>query len=726
MKQFTRRRGSQKAGGSASLNGSGDVDQLLKAPQQASCFSFDAYSFPDDEEPAVAAAPQATAATHQAAAAAVPAGDSQRPAPHLTQPQAAAGAAGLTAADSLQSAASGGGAGSGRALAEATRALTTALHGRAPAHWHERRQQQLEQQEVAAEDQPVVEASAPGKAAPTQLTGSQLAQQQQEQQLPRAHLLISSKPARHSSREAEPLLPLGLVAAAGLLAAAEGRPAQTVMEAQERGELVQLQDDARYAMDGLAAACSRDTQRDSAVTLTDMLCSRRGRMALRADGLAQQVLSSLAKLKSAKDAVLGVAATIALLMLTSEDAHPAYLASVAAAVLMEQLLQSNHSFEEASGCGPSGAKLAKLLRARPLCTLLATTGVTSQRGLLLIALEQATSSQQASKVAAVEKLKHNLRQYGGLQRLGKLAAAAAQDAGTQARELHMLLLVLENATFTCQANGSTLVQLQVAVPAAAGKEEQRQQQEGMQMFPAVLVSAAQQLLAHRADLECRQALHVCLSVLMNLSHQNAEGSAVISEAGGLAAAAATIVQLLGPAGQDSHQALCKQVLKHLELLSVALGVLINLVSGEPGNSRRLAGLDPAAAAASAVEHADSDHMDTGPHDDSQQQQQQEGISCEGLVPLLCTVMTAVGGLLQQQEEQEATQQQQQQGAAAGGGSITLAPAAGGCNLLGSPRASESASGSASGPMDGSSAAGEASIIEVYCGMLLGFLGCLQH
>jgi hypothetical protein len=53
------------------------------------------------------------------------------------------------------------------------------------------------------------------------------------------------------------------------------------LQAQERGELVQLQDDARYAMDGLAAGCSLDTQRDSAVTLTDMLCSRRGRMALR-------------------------------------------------------------------------------------------------------------------------------------------------------------------------------------------------------------------------------------------------------------------------------------------------------------------------------------------------------------------------------------------------------------------------------------------------------------
>jgi hypothetical protein len=165
-----------------------------------------------------------------------------------------------------------------------------------------------------------------------------------------------------------------------------------------------------------------------------------------------------------------------------------------------------------------------------------------------------------------------------------------------------------------------------------------------------------------------------------------------------------------------------QVLKHLELLSVALGVLINLVSGEPGNSRRLAGLDPAAAAAGP---ADGDSMDTDLQEDSQQQLQQ-GLSCEGLVPLLCTVMTAVGSLLQQQEEQDAAaqQQQQQERAAAGfDSSSTPAPAAaGGFNLLGSPRGSESASGSAGGiPTDGNSAAGEASIIEVYCGMLLGFL-----
>lgn len=53
------------------------------------------------------------------------------------------------------------------------------------------------------------------------------------------------------------------------------------LQAQERGELVQMQDDARYAMDGLVLSCSLETQRDSAVALTEVLCSRKGRLALR-------------------------------------------------------------------------------------------------------------------------------------------------------------------------------------------------------------------------------------------------------------------------------------------------------------------------------------------------------------------------------------------------------------------------------------------------------------
>lgn len=57
--------------------------------------------------------------------------------------------------------------------------------------------------------------------------------------------------------------------------------ATTHAQAQERGELVQMQDDAAYAMDGLGPTCSIDTQRDSAVTLAEMLGTRKGRVALR-------------------------------------------------------------------------------------------------------------------------------------------------------------------------------------------------------------------------------------------------------------------------------------------------------------------------------------------------------------------------------------------------------------------------------------------------------------
>jgi hypothetical protein len=58
-----------------------------------------------------------------------------------------------------------------------------------------------------------------------------------------------------------------------------------------------------------------------------------------ADGLAQQFLTSLAKLKAGKDCVLALAGTLSLLSLTAEDANPCYLKSVAAAVLLDQLLQ---------------------------------------------------------------------------------------------------------------------------------------------------------------------------------------------------------------------------------------------------------------------------------------------------------------------------------------------------------------------------------------------------
>ena len=52
-------------------------------------------------------------------------------------------------------------------------------------------------------------------------------------------------------------------------------------QAQERGELQQLQDDATYALDGLSPASAASTQREAAASLAEILASRRGRAALR-------------------------------------------------------------------------------------------------------------------------------------------------------------------------------------------------------------------------------------------------------------------------------------------------------------------------------------------------------------------------------------------------------------------------------------------------------------
>jgi hypothetical protein len=146
--------------------------------------------------------------------------------------------------------------------------------------------------------------------------------------------------------------------------------------------------------------------------------------------------------------VLGLAAALSLWYLSAEDANPCYLASVAAAVLVDQLLQvrpqhaalsfrssapcylaaaclsqscsrtplhpkalrrrhiqlhhslfhcnpppcllqHDYTFDKVSAKSAAGAKLCRLLRLRPLTNLLTSTAVDSSRGLLLITLVRA-------------------------------------------------------------------------------------------------------------------------------------------------------------------------------------------------------------------------------------------------------------------------------------------------------------------------------------------------
>ena len=60
-------------------------------------------------------------------------------------------------------------------------------------------------------------------------------------------------------------------------------PAPSPHKAQEKGEHMQVLDDAIYALDGMAPTCGLGTQRESVTKLAELLSTRRGRAALRCE-----------------------------------------------------------------------------------------------------------------------------------------------------------------------------------------------------------------------------------------------------------------------------------------------------------------------------------------------------------------------------------------------------------------------------------------------------------
>jgi hypothetical protein len=69
------------------------------------------------------------------------------------------------------------------------------------------------------------------------------------------------------------------------------------------------------------------------------------------------------------------------------------------------VLQQDYPFEEVASKGAAGAKLRRLLGLRPLSNLLASTGVNSSRGLLLITLVSGLLTASLSEwVRVVSKL----------------------------------------------------------------------------------------------------------------------------------------------------------------------------------------------------------------------------------------------------------------------------------------------------------------------------------
>jgi len=175
------------------------------------------------------------------------------------------------------------------------------------------------------------------------------------------------------------------------------------------------------------------------------------------------------------------------------------------------------------------------------------------------------------------------------------------------------------------------------------------------------------------------------------------------------------------------------VLQHLELISVALGLLINLVSGDAANSKRLTAHSCTIAGGLLL-------------DDNQDNSQHSAAAAAVAIPteiawggssvqLLCTVMATLGRLLQRNRENEGAANAAPPADADMDDIMISSPAQSAGAGLGNTGFSSSNSHAA---LDATAApspftprlqdellssdnAGEVSIVEVYCGMLLGFL-----
>jgi hypothetical protein len=97
-------------------------------------------------------------------------------------------------------------------------------------------------------------------------------------------------------------------------------------------ELLWLHDNKQSSLP-MWCTCPRDVTRCSGLLTSTALTP------CRHDGLAQQILTAAAKVKGSRDPLLALACSIMVLAVAQPDAYPGYLASTAAAVLVDQLLQ---------------------------------------------------------------------------------------------------------------------------------------------------------------------------------------------------------------------------------------------------------------------------------------------------------------------------------------------------------------------------------------------------
>lgn len=179
--------------------------------------------------------------------------------------------------------------------------------------------------------------------------------------------------------------------------------------------------------------------------------------------------------------------------------------------------------------------------------------------------------------------------------------------------LNQCLTVLEHASFACPANEQHLVSLHMEANCSQSasspstslntKDDQQAESASGQPFPDWLVQQIQQLQsvsglesAHQPDWSCIQS---ALSVLINMSHNNAVGCKAVVAAGGLQMAVGIVSSSMMRQDLCDTTADCavtprkalaqdrQQVLTDVGPITAALGLLINLVENCSGTRQQL-------------------------------------------------------------------------------------------------------------------------------------------
>ncbi|KAK9817241.1 hypothetical protein WJX72_011651 [[Myrmecia] bisecta] len=483
---------------------------------------------------------------------------------------------------------------------------------------------------------------------------------------PNPAVSASTASSRQEEDDAHPFLPQRVLAPPGKL-----RPAAPVQpkngshsslaKAQESGEQTQMQDDILYALDGLASS-SAGSRRESAATLAEVSTTRRGRLGLKRDGMLKEVWTSALGLPLKDDPVLALAFAAMVLAYSREEVNQPLLAAPEMARLMARLLQVTGAAQQASRDvkDMSTARVLRTVQDGPLAKGLPGRQAAVPAAVVLAAIAAATHPQQST--SATDQLKAALREHDVLAQASQLAVSCAASLAARSPEhastaairatdrdmwcLHKCLMVLDNATFACPDNERYLVSLQVSVPpqhcpaehaeraatgCTAGPSASADPQPAQLTcgLPAWLIQQVGWLggLQRSGRLLVKDCLQAALAVLMNITHHNDAGCRAAIGAQGLQVTA----QLIGRVGGRSGQLLTPEkvsdrarMLEAIDIVSVALGLLINLVENNVECRAELV----------KVEMPEPSGSESGSQGDGQQQ--------NGMVAFLCRLVQVMG------------------------------------------------------------------------------------